>query len=207
MTSTGAPLTDGLRAYIGGFDFTIFGWAHIDEVLEDLKTTAHYAARFGGQLPAPPRAIVPKEPEAHESKYIGHLLDVYSEELGVPLGVTFCPGDEARVFVGNYGHLIGDECHHLSAVSFELVAHADWQVFDMTHKGQIRHRIVGPILPQRRSPARMATTPSSSCNAGRSDTGSMPRRKRPRAPLRTKSNCGRRGFRRRQSKKPVIHSR
>ena len=26
--------------------------------------------------------------------------------------------------VGDYGHLIVDECHHLSAVSFELVAHA-----------------------------------------------------------------------------------
>lgn len=27
-----------------------------------------------------------------------------------------------RNLVGNYGHLIVDECHHLSAVSFELVA-------------------------------------------------------------------------------------
>ena len=29
---------------------------------------------------------------------------------------------EVSDVVGNYGHLIVDECHHLSAVSFELVA-------------------------------------------------------------------------------------
>src|SRR5674476_279727 len=30
---------------------------------------------------------------------------------------------EVNDIVGNYGHLVVDECHHLSAVSFELVAH------------------------------------------------------------------------------------
>src|SRR2546429_8477865 len=29
---------------------------------------------------------------------------------------------EVDDIVGNYGHLVVDECHHLSAVSFELVA-------------------------------------------------------------------------------------
>lgn len=85
VTKSGAPMTPQLRDYIEQFDFTIFGWAHIDEVLEDLKTTAHYMARFGGQLPPPPRPVVPDDPEPHESKYIGQLLAVYSENLGKPV--------------------------------------------------------------------------------------------------------------------------
>ena len=82
ITTSGAPLTPELRSYAEAFDFTIFGWAHIDEVLEDLKTTAFYAARFGGALPPPPRAVVPVELQKRESRYIGQLLDVYSEDLG-----------------------------------------------------------------------------------------------------------------------------
>lgn len=82
ITASGAALTPELRAYVEAFDFTIFGWTHIDEVLEDLKKTAFYAARFGGHLAPPPRAIVPEELEGRESRYVGQLLAVYSEEIG-----------------------------------------------------------------------------------------------------------------------------
>lgn len=85
ITSGGAPLTGDLRAYVEAFDFKIFGWTPIDDVLADLKTTALYAERFGGQIPPPPRGVVPVDPQKHESTYIRHLLDVYGEELGTPV--------------------------------------------------------------------------------------------------------------------------
>lgn len=86
ITKGGAPLTPALRAYAEAFDYKIFGWVHIDEVLGDLKGTGHYVARFGGLLSPPPKTpAIPDKPETRESKYIRHLLDVYSEDLGRPL--------------------------------------------------------------------------------------------------------------------------
>lgn len=99
ITASGAPLTPELQSYVEGFDFTIFGWAHIDEVLEDLRPTAFYTARFGGALSPPPRGIIPTEPQKRESKYIGQLLDVYSEYLGKKIAnhSELPEGDETSV--------------------------------------------------------------------------------------------------------------
>lgn len=86
ITKGGAPLTPELRPYVEGFDFTIFGWVHIDEVLNDLKGSGHYVARFGGQLNPPSRpSQVPSNLQPQESAYVRHLLDVYAEDLGQAL--------------------------------------------------------------------------------------------------------------------------
>lgn len=79
----GAPLTPPLRLYVEAFDYSIFGWVHIDEVLNDLKGSGHYVARFGGQLTPPSKPLsVPVILQLRESTYVRHLLDVYSEDLG-----------------------------------------------------------------------------------------------------------------------------
>lgn len=57
---------------------------------------------------------------------------------------------EVSDLVADYGHLIVDECHRLSAVSFELVAHADWHVSDMTNQGALCLGIVVYGSPQGR---------------------------------------------------------
>lgn len=82
ITKAGAPLTEVLLAYIDKFDFTIFGWTSIDELLQDLKQTTYYSARFGGDIPPPPPGVAPAIPQTRESTYIRQLLDVYGEDLG-----------------------------------------------------------------------------------------------------------------------------
>jgi hypothetical protein len=85
ITASGVPLTTELKTYVEQFDYGIFGWVHIDEVLNNLKGTGHYVARFGGQLTPPPKASIPVILQSQESKYVRHLLDVYSEDLQQPL--------------------------------------------------------------------------------------------------------------------------
>ena len=43
-------------------------------------------------------------------------------KIDIALIQSLVRNGEVSDIVGNYGHLIVDECHHLSAVSFELVA-------------------------------------------------------------------------------------
>lgn len=47
-----------------------------------------------------------------------------SGKIDIALIQSLVRNGEVSDMVGNYSHLIVDECHHLSAVSFELVAHA-----------------------------------------------------------------------------------
>jgi superfamily II DNA or RNA helicase len=69
---------------------------------------------------------------------LGAFLDINPDRIGVigggkkrPTGVidvaiiqSLVRKDEVSDLVANYGHLVVDECHHLSAVSFEAVARA-----------------------------------------------------------------------------------
>ena len=73
--------------------------------------------------------------------------------------------------VGEYGHLIVDECHHLSAHSFEQVARRA--------KANSSRACPPP------SRARTAITRSSSCSAGRCAIASTPRPRRPPGPSST----------------------
>ena len=75
--------------------------------------------------------------------------------------------------LGEYGHLVVDECHHLPAFSFEQVARRAI--------GESSSSACPPLLL-----ARTATIQSSSCSAVPSGIVSMRRSRRPRAPLNTR---------------------
>ena len=77
------------------------------------------------------------KPSAGDQDAIGlPRLEINSKDIGVigggrrnPTGVidialilSLVRRGEVSDLVGNYGHLVVDECHHLSAASFELVA-------------------------------------------------------------------------------------
>jgi hypothetical protein len=51
-------------------------------MINDHRTTAHWAERFGGLLPPPPPAIGPPEIQEIESVYLEQLLAVYGEKAG-----------------------------------------------------------------------------------------------------------------------------
>lgn len=81
-------LTGALATYVDGYDFTTFTYATLDEILDDHRRTAYWASRFGGVLPPPPRGQPPTAIASNESVYIGKLLDVYADELGLPISVV-----------------------------------------------------------------------------------------------------------------------
>ena len=103
-------------------------------------------------------------------KKISGIIDVAIMQSLVRKGVV-------NDLVANYGHLIVDECHHLSAHSFELVA----------RRAKARY-VTG--FPQR-SPAKTGIIPSSSCNAARFAIVLMPNNRQPRAHSRMSWWCGR----------------
>jgi hypothetical protein len=71
-----------LQVYAQNYDYTSFGYATLDEVLDDHRKTAYWAARFGGHLPPPPRGRPPEVVAAEETVYVAKLLDVYGEATG-----------------------------------------------------------------------------------------------------------------------------
>jgi|HubBroStandDraft_4_1064222.scaffolds.fasta_scaffold212737_1 hypothetical protein len=75
-------LEGGLATYAQNFDYTSFGYATLDEILDDHRKTAYWASRFGGHLPPPPRGQAPSEIAAEETVYVAKLLDVYAEAEG-----------------------------------------------------------------------------------------------------------------------------
>ncbi|MDO9361015.1 MAG: hypothetical protein Q7T70_18750 [Polaromonas sp.] len=77
-----------LADYVASYDFSSFGYATIDEVLDGHRRTAYWASRFGGQLPPAPVGLPPTEIADIESSYVGKLLDVYSEMTGVTIKST-----------------------------------------------------------------------------------------------------------------------
>lgn len=75
-------LTGALQAYVDAYDFKSFRYATLDEVLDDHRRTAYWAARFDGALPPAPAGVTPQEVKQGETVYVGKLLEVYSEESG-----------------------------------------------------------------------------------------------------------------------------
>lgn len=78
-------LTGALAAYVDAYDFTSFTYATLDEILDDHRRTAYWASRFGGQLPPPNPGHTPAAVAPEETVYVGKLLEVYSEQTGVPI--------------------------------------------------------------------------------------------------------------------------
>jgi hypothetical protein len=74
------PLDAALRAYLDGFDFTIFDAKTALQLVSDHRATPVHAARFGGGLPQRPAAGQPPAAVASsESRYVTQLLDAYGE--------------------------------------------------------------------------------------------------------------------------------
>jgi C-terminal domain 6 of the ABC-three component (ABC-3C) systems len=66
--------------YVHTFDFSIFKPMSVREVVEQHRTSPYFIPRFGGGLPARPKpAVPPDEIQAHESIYVGKLLDAYAD--------------------------------------------------------------------------------------------------------------------------------
>ncbi len=79
---TEIPLDAPLKAYIDAFDFSIFSAPSPLTIIEEHSLTRHYAARFGGGLPArPPAPTPPPTIAASEANYIRALLDAYEDRL------------------------------------------------------------------------------------------------------------------------------
>ena len=72
-------LEGDLVKFVDSFDFSIFSYYQISEVIADHRTTAYWTGRFGGLVPPPPSAPVPAQIQLNESIYLGQLLAVYGE--------------------------------------------------------------------------------------------------------------------------------
>jgi hypothetical protein len=79
------PLTGALAAYVEQYDFSVFGYATIDEILDAHRRTAFWAERFGGLLPPPKAGNAPETVMPHETVYVGKLLQVYAEAAGTEI--------------------------------------------------------------------------------------------------------------------------
>ena len=81
------PLEGDLLNYVAAFDFTIFQAKTSLELIELHRAKCPYhSARFGGGLPDRPDP--PEPPEAigdHESRYVSHLLDAYTDYTKKPI--------------------------------------------------------------------------------------------------------------------------
>ena len=87
------PLTGALAEYVKQYDFSAFGYATIDEILDAHRRTAFWAERFGGLLPPPKPGKVPETVMPHETVYVGKLLEVYGEAVGAEIaGVSDLDG-------------------------------------------------------------------------------------------------------------------
>jgi len=82
IATVSVPLTPALHDLIQATDFTIFGSLPVDEVLEDIKSTAFFISTFGGGFPRRPAALDPPQSILpHESNYTQKLFDIYEQRL------------------------------------------------------------------------------------------------------------------------------
>jgi len=73
-------------AYVQAFDFSIFDSKTALEIVDDHRQSPYHAARFGGGLPPRPDAgKPPSEIAPAESRYVGQLLEAYSDHKKQPV--------------------------------------------------------------------------------------------------------------------------
>jgi len=76
------PLSIELKEHIDSIDFSLFTFLDPQELIEQLKQTSYYAARFGGGLKRRDKPIVRKmEEEELLLRYVEQLFDAYSDYL------------------------------------------------------------------------------------------------------------------------------
>lgn len=88
VTGETYKLAGVLETYVQNYNFTSFGYATLDEILDDHRKTAYWASRFGGQLPPPPPGQTPDTIAATETVYVAKLLDVYAEITSEPISTA-----------------------------------------------------------------------------------------------------------------------
>lgn len=82
LISTPIPMSSDFKAYIEEFDFSIVKTKSMLEVVEEHKTTAFYAFRFGGGLTIKRdrKLQIPNIVEKYETLYIQKILQAISEK-------------------------------------------------------------------------------------------------------------------------------
>jgi hypothetical protein len=80
-------LDGGLKAYLDGFDFTIFKPLSVVEMIAVHSRTPYHIRRFGAaNIPARPKPDPPPAAvQATESRYVQQLLQAYADHLKVPV--------------------------------------------------------------------------------------------------------------------------
>lgn len=78
------PLKGALLAFATTYDYTSFTYSTLDDIIDDHKKTAYWAARFNGLLPPPPVGNPPAQIASKEAVYVRKLLDVYEDVSGNP---------------------------------------------------------------------------------------------------------------------------
>lgn len=77
------PFGGDFENYIRGFNFKIFTYKELSEILADHKNTPYHPGRFGGGLPPPPKASPPPaEIGKEEERYTRKLFDAYAQHKG-----------------------------------------------------------------------------------------------------------------------------
>lgn len=73
-------LEGALLAYVEAFDFRIFGYTPVNDVIEGHRKTRFWQERFKTSLPSRPNETPPPDGiTAGEAKYVSKLLDAYSD--------------------------------------------------------------------------------------------------------------------------------
>ena len=81
-------LVGDLKTYVEAFNFGIIKDLAPSTLIEQHRTTRHYAARFGGGLVRQPPEVVDVPPaiSAAEARYVNQLLQAYADHLASPIG-------------------------------------------------------------------------------------------------------------------------
>jgi hypothetical protein len=85
ITTTNTILLEGnFKEFVSSFDFNIFKYKPVNDVVEEYRETPYYSIRFGGGLKERPAASKP--PENHqksEARYIEQLQNAYADNKGL----------------------------------------------------------------------------------------------------------------------------
>ncbi len=87
ITSTQKVLLEGdFKEFVNGFDFTIFKYKSVDEVIEEHRKTPYFSYRFACGLPdRPPAEKPPLDIRETETRYVSQLNEAYSEYRKTPM--------------------------------------------------------------------------------------------------------------------------
>jgi hypothetical protein len=85
ITSTKEIKLEGeFESYVSSFDFSIFKYKPVNDVVEEHRGTPYYSIRFGGGLRDRPEPIKPPEVyQKDETRYIEQLHNAYADSKGI----------------------------------------------------------------------------------------------------------------------------